>query len=44
MDDEINCKERKCKYYDSENDICSACECWPVMDCNESLPCEKEKE
>lgn len=37
MDDD-QCE--KCPYYDKEEDRCAACECWPVMDCDEPLPCE----
>ena len=32
------CKD--CPYYDPEDDVCMACECWPVVDCDEPLPCE----
>lgn len=33
-----------CEYYDQEENICKACDCWPVMDCDEKLPYEKEAE
>lgn len=31
------------KYYNSEDDVCTACECWPYMDCDDPLPCEDKK-
>lgn len=36
--DEIECSG--CPYYDPDDDVCSAMECWPGVDCNEPLPCE----
>ena len=32
-----------CEYYDHDENVCTACDCWPVMDCDTPLPCEKEK-
>lgn len=31
-----------CQYFDAEDNVCSAMECWPVADCDEPLPCERE--
>ena len=33
------CKD--CPYYDPDDDVCTACECWPAMNCDDPLPCEK---
>ena len=39
---ENECKD--CKYYDPEENVCKACGCWPIIDCDDPLPCEKKKE
>lgn len=37
---ENECAE--CEFYDADDGVCKACECWPYMDCDEKLPCEKD--
>lgn len=31
-----------CDYYNADDDVCRACECWPYLDCDAPLPCEKD--